>query len=111
MAGLDTDKAFDMGIGYLALGWVGTVCSWFLLMKVGRRRIYNTGLFILAVIMIVIAILDCAPNYINRPSVIWAQSSLMVGFAFLCQIFRPDSYQARLHFLSFANKLPDLVGA
>lgn len=69
-----------MGIGYLALGWVGTICSWFLLLKVGRRRIYNTGLFIMSVIMIVIGILDCAPNYLNRPQVIWAQSSLMVSF-------------------------------
>lgn len=79
MAGLAGDKAFNMGIGYLALGWVGTVSSWFLLVRVGRRRIYNTGLTILAVIMIIIGILDCSPNYINRPAIIWAQSSLMVS--------------------------------
>ncbi|KAL6246847.1 hypothetical protein RBB50_006154 [Rhinocladiella similis] len=86
LAGLEGEKAFDMGIGYLALGWVGTICSWFLLLKVGRRRIYNTGLFIMSVIMIVIGILDCAPNYLNRPQVIWAQSSLMILWNFFFDI-------------------------
>ena len=67
-----------MGVGYLAVGFVGTVLSWPLLLKFGRRRIYNVGLAILSVMMFIIAILDCAPNYENRPGIIWAQSTLMV---------------------------------
>ena len=39
---------------------------------------YNIGLAILSVMMFIIGILDCAPNYENRPAVIWAQSSIMV---------------------------------
>jgi MFS transporter, SP family, general alpha glucoside:H+ symporter len=78
VAGLPTDKAFDMGVGFLAVGFLGTICSWFLLVHIGRRAIYNYGLTLLAVLQIIIGILDCSPNYINRPSVIWAQSSLMV---------------------------------
>mgnify|MGYP003662895801 CR=1 FL=1 len=78
MAGLPGNKAFDMGVGYLAVGFCGTVASWFLINKVGRRRIYCCGLATLAVMMFLIAILDCAPNYENRPGVIWAQSTIMV---------------------------------
>ncbi|KAG4415943.1 hypothetical protein IFR04_010893 [Cadophora malorum] len=78
LAGLPGSKAFDMGVGYLAVGFCGTVASWFLINKVGRRRIYCCGLATLAVMMFLIAILDCAPNYENRPGVIWAQSTIMV---------------------------------
>jgi len=78
VAGLPTDKAFDMSCGYLSVGFVGTVCSWFLLNKVGRRRIYNCGIAMLTVMMFLIAFLDCAPNYSSRPPIIWAQATLMV---------------------------------
>jgi SP family general alpha glucoside:H+ symporter-like MFS transporter len=67
-----------MSCGYLAIGFVGTVSSWFLLNKVGRRRIYNCGLATLTVMMFLIALLDCAPHYSERPAVIWAQSSFML---------------------------------
>jgi len=82
VAGLPTDKAFDMGVGFLALGFLGTCLSWILLIYVGRRKIYNIGLAFLAIIQFIIGILDCAPNYTNRPSVIWAQSVLMLIWNF-----------------------------
>lgn len=78
VAGLPGSKAFDMGVGFLAVGFVGTCLSWILLLKVGRRRIYNTGLVTLAVLQFVIGIMDCAPNYSQHPGIIWAQSTLMV---------------------------------
>ncbi|TVY19948.1 Maltose permease MAL31 [Lachnellula arida] len=78
LAGLPGSKAFDMSVGYLAVGFVGTCLSWVLLSYMGRRRMYNIGLAILSVMMFIIAILDCAPNYKNRPGVIWAQSTIMV---------------------------------
>ncbi len=67
-----------MSVGYLAVGFVGTIASWYLINVVGRRRIYNCGLATLAALMLLIAILDCAPNYSSRPGVIWAQSTIMV---------------------------------
>jgi SP family general alpha glucoside:H+ symporter-like MFS transporter len=80
VAGLDSDNAFNMSVGYLGLGWVCTCVSWILISKYGRRRIYNIGLAFLTLIMFLIGILDCAPNYVNRPGIIWAQSTLMVYF-------------------------------
>ncbi|KAK5046598.1 hypothetical protein LTR84_007359 [Exophiala bonariae] len=120
LAGLAGDKAFNMGIGYLALGWVGTVSSWFLLVRYGRRRIYNTGLAILATIMIIVGILDCAPNYINRPAIIWAQSSLMILWNFFFDIsIGPVAYvlfcevsatRVRSRTIAFATAVQATVG-
>ena len=81
VAGLTDTKAFNMSVAYLAFGWVCTCLSWILISKYGRRRIYNIGLAVLAVIMFLIGILDCVPNYEDRPAVIWAQSTLMVLFS------------------------------
>ncbi|KAK5116998.1 hypothetical protein LTR62_006719 [Meristemomyces frigidus] len=82
LAGLATDKAFDLSIGFLALGFVGTIFSWVLLVRFGRRIIYNVGLAILVALLLLIGILDCVPNYANRPKVIWAQSALMLVWNF-----------------------------
>ncbi|OTB04850.1 hypothetical protein M426DRAFT_73208 [Hypoxylon sp. CI-4A] len=75
-AGLPTEDAFNMGIGFLAVGWVCTVISWFLISRIGRRRIFNVGLSVLIVLQLIIGILDSIPG---RPSgVAWAESSLML---------------------------------
>lgn len=79
MAGLTGSKSFDMSVGFLAVGFVGTCLSWIMLSKYGRRRIYNIGLAILTLIMFLIAFLDFAPDYENRPGIIWAQSTLLVS--------------------------------
>ena len=49
-------------------------------MRWGRRSIYNTGLFVLSIIMLVIGILDCVPG---RPDgIVWAQSALLLCWNF-----------------------------
>lgn len=82
LAGLATAHAFAMGVGFLALGFLGTCCSWILLSYFGRRRIYNVGLSALIVLLLIIGILDCAPNYSSRPALAWTQSSLMLLWNF-----------------------------
>ncbi|KAB5547134.1 sugar porter family MFS transporter [Coniochaeta sp. 2T2.1] len=80
LAGLATQDAFYMGIGFLAVGFVATIISWFEIVRFGRRRIYNTGLAFMVGIQILIGILDCVPN---RPSgVKWAESALMLIWNF-----------------------------
>ncbi|KAK2003805.1 sugar porter family MFS transporter [Colletotrichum falcatum] len=79
-AGLPTEKAFDMAIGFLAVGFLGTVISWYFLIHYGRRTIYITGLAALVVLQLLIGILDCVPG---RPKgVAWAESSLMLIWNF-----------------------------
>ncbi|KIH91084.1 Sugar transporter family protein [Sporothrix brasiliensis 5110] len=75
-AGLPDAEAFNMAVGFLAVGFVGTLLSWYAMVHVGRRTIYVCGLAVLAVLQFVIGILDCVPG---RPSgAIWAESVLMI---------------------------------
>ena len=63
-----------------AVGFVGTVLSWPLILLFGRRTIYNTGLLFLIVMQLIIGILDCVPG---RPtSIVWAQSYMMLVWNF-----------------------------
>jgi MFS transporter, SP family, general alpha glucoside:H+ symporter len=78
LAGLPGDQAFNMGVGFLAVGFLGTCVSYVLMLHVGRRRLYNVGLWALAALQLIIGVLDCVPNYTHRSGVIWAQSALMV---------------------------------
>jgi hypothetical protein len=63
-----------------AVGFVGTIGSWFLMLRFGRRPIYVQGLGALIVLQLIIGILDCVPG---RPSgVAWAESTLMLIWNF-----------------------------
>lgn len=83
VAGLPTNEAFNMGVGFIALGFLATVLSWFVLSYAGRRTLYNVGLATLTVIQFLIGGLDCAPNYSNRPGIAWAESVLMMVWYFV----------------------------
>ncbi|KAI9652990.1 MAG: hypothetical protein M1821_007743 [Bathelium mastoideum] len=83
LAGLPTGQAFNMGVGFLAVGFLGTVLSWVLLRHIGRRPIYNSGLTVLAILQVLVGILDCIPGYESKKGVIWAQSSLLVIWNFI----------------------------
>jgi len=82
LAGLDPGNAFDMGVGFLAVGFIGTLFSWLLLLRFGRRHIYNTGLSLLIVLLVIIAIIDCAPGYLQHPAYSWTQASLLLVWNF-----------------------------
>jgi hypothetical protein len=71
-----------MGVGFLAVGFVGTLLSWVLLIWFGRRAIYNFGLACLVVLLLIIAILDCAPHYLSRPALSWTQAALLLVWNF-----------------------------
>ena len=82
LAGLPVREAFNMGVGFLAVGFVGTIFSWVLLLYFGRRAIYNTGLALLVLLLFIIGILDCLPNYKQHHGYSWAQSALMLVWNF-----------------------------
>jgi len=102
LAGLETANAFDLGVGLLADGFVGTCLSWPLIAHAGRRTIYNWGLVILTVLVLLIGILDVVPNYSLTTT--WVQSSLMVVYNFfydltigpLCFVILSETSSAKL---------------
>ncbi|EGC41843.1 maltose permease [Histoplasma capsulatum var. duboisii H88] len=65
-------------ISLLGVGFLGCILSWILLAYFGRRAIYSSGLLGLAAILFIIGILDCVPNYMQRPSIAWVQTSMML---------------------------------
>ncbi|TVY42649.1 Maltose permease [Lachnellula subtilissima] len=86
LAGLDTRQSFDMSVGLLAVGFVGTCIAWCLLSVWGRRRIYNIGLALMTVVMFAIGFLDLAPDYLNKKGDIWAECILMMIWNLLFNI-------------------------
>jgi MFS transporter, SP family, general alpha glucoside:H+ symporter len=53
-AGLDPNNAFSLGVGQSAMGFVGTVASWFLLPHFGRRTLYIWGQVAMLIILCII---------------------------------------------------------
>ncbi|KAK9238970.1 putative MFS transporter [Lipomyces kononenkoae] len=82
-AGLNSSDAFAMGVGNLALGFVGTCISWPLMSYFGRRTIYNWGMILLTIILFIIGFLDFGRGV---SSVIWTQASLLDVWTFIYQM-------------------------
>lgn len=84
-AGLDPSNAFSLGIGQSAMGFVGTVCSWFLMPHFGRRTLYlwgQVGMFI-----VLIAIGGCGiPALVKGGSIGWASGALILILTFVYDI-------------------------
>jgi SP family general alpha glucoside:H+ symporter-like MFS transporter len=81
-SGLNTEGAFDMGMGQYALGAVGTISSWFLMMYVGRRTLYCWGLAILTLLLFIIGGLGVPPLVTNGP-LGWGIGALMLIYTFV----------------------------
>lgn len=109
-----------MSLGFLAVGVLVSILCWFLILNFGRRAIYSYGLYLLTALQLLIGILDCVPNYSDRPSVIWAQASLLliwnffynltigpVGFSILCET---SATRVRGKTIAFATAVQAFVG-
>ncbi|KAI5462783.1 general substrate transporter [Mariannaea sp. PMI_226] len=83
LAGLNASSAFNLGVGLLGVGFVGTVLSWGLLKQFGRRTIYNWGCVILVILLLLVGVLDVVPGYgTTNNAVVWAQCAMMVVYNF-----------------------------
>lgn len=76
-AGLSQSNAFTFSMIQYVLGLVGTVISWSLMARYGRRTIYITGLCVLLVLLVVIGAL----GFVSGTSAQWAVGSLLLVFA------------------------------
>ncbi|KAF3035024.1 hypothetical protein E8E12_005931 [Didymella heteroderae] len=116
LAGLDTDQAFNMGIGFMAVGWVSVLLSWYLMQKFGRRVLFGAGLSLLTVIMFLVGILDCVPSQ----GAVWAKSAMLlvwnsvynwsvgpVAFAIFCEV---SATRVRSKTIAVATAVQALVG-
>lgn len=78
LAGLETWRSFDLGVGVTAAGLSATIISWFIIERIGRRKIFLFGMVILTVILLLIGILDVVPTGAAK----WVQASLTIVYSF-----------------------------
>ncbi|SPO27230.1 probable maltose permease (MalP) [Ustilago trichophora] len=79
-AGLSTINAFNMSMAMYALGAVGTVLSWFLINRVGRRQMYLWGQTAMFSTMLITGILGFVKQ---TEAVSWAVGAMLL----LCTFF------------------------
>ena len=82
-AGFPADRAFSLNLGLPAIGFVGTILSWFLMRHFGRRTLYIWGLAVQLLVLVIIGILGIPPE---RAAFTWATGSLMYVFVFTFDI-------------------------
>lgn len=78
-AGLDTSHAFSMSLGLYALGLVGTICSWFLMSRFGRRTLYLWGQILMALVLFLTAFISLS----DSGGAQWAVAAMMLVYTFV----------------------------
>jgi len=78
-AGMAPSNAYKMNVGGTALAFLGTVLSWFLISRFGRRTIYLSGVGILTVVLIIVGIVAASSSH--GPA-LWVQAGFTVFWLF-----------------------------
>jgi len=80
-AGLNTSYAFDLSWCQYALGAIGTILSWFLMPRFGRRTLYVWGQGILVCLLLIIGFCGIPAKQDNSGAK-WAIGSMLLIFTF-----------------------------
>ena len=79
LAGLNTSKSFDLGVGVTACGLAGNLLSWVVVNGYGRRKVFVQGMFALTGLLLLIGIMDVVPTAAAK----WVQAACTVIYAFV----------------------------
>jgi SP family general alpha glucoside:H+ symporter-like MFS transporter len=79
-AGLGSSQAFSLSLGLYAIGFCGTVLSWFLMKFVGRRTLYVYGLLFIFIDLIITGSLGAAKTTTGTE---WGIGALLLVQTFL----------------------------
>jgi SP family general alpha glucoside:H+ symporter-like MFS transporter len=80
-AGLSTTYAFDMAMAQYGLGAIGTIGSWFMMMRFGRRDLYLGGLMVQFGILMITGFLALAPE--SNKGASWAIGGTLIAYTFV----------------------------
>jgi SP family general alpha glucoside:H+ symporter-like MFS transporter len=78
-AGLSETRSFDMTLAQYAVGAAGTIVSWFLMSRFGRRTLYLYGMLGLFCLLMIIGFTSLASH--TNPAANWAIGSMLLVFA------------------------------
>ncbi|RSL85679.1 hypothetical protein CEP52_016062 [Fusarium oligoseptatum] len=73
-AGLDSETSYNLNLGGTGMAFCGTIASWFLMRRVGRRRLYLAGMSGMSLWLFIIGCLAIDKN--PAVAVKWVQSIL-----------------------------------
>lgn len=76
---MDASNSFSLSMAQYALGMVGTAGSWFLMSRVGRRKIHFYGLSTQLLILIVVGSLGFSTSNAS----VWAIGAMLILFTFV----------------------------
>lgn len=79
-AGVSVQASFTLAVGMYALAILGGVISWFLLPRVGRRRLYLTGSMVSFFVLITAGVIGACPS---STATSWATAGLLVLLTFV----------------------------
>ncbi|KAG2414774.1 hypothetical protein HFD88_005962 [Aspergillus terreus] len=79
-AGMNNNRAFQLGVGCTAVALVGTALSWWLITYFGRRTLYVWGQGILSTFLFIIAIINSTSHTTDAQ---WAQASFCFLWLFV----------------------------
>ena len=79
-AGISTSASYSIAVGGTAIAFIGTVSSWFLLSKFGRRTLYVAGMAADCLLLLIIGILASAST---ASGVKWGQAALCLCWLFV----------------------------
>jgi MFS transporter, SP family, general alpha glucoside:H+ symporter len=76
---MDASNSFSLSMAQYALGLVGTLGSWFLMARVGRRKIHFYGLCSQLTLLIIVGSL----HFSGTNASVWAIGALLILFTFV----------------------------
>lgn len=79
-AGISTDKSYGIAVGGTGVAFVGTVFSWFLLSRFGRRTLYLGGMITDCLLLLIVGILASASKESGSK---WGQAALCLLWLFV----------------------------
>ncbi|OJJ46825.1 hypothetical protein ASPZODRAFT_131715 [Penicilliopsis zonata CBS 506.65] len=82
--GFTSVQSFDFGLGTNAIGWMGTVCSWFVMQYFGRRTLYITGLAVMFSALMIIGFMGIPSS--SSAGISYASAAMMIIFVFTYDI-------------------------
>ena len=80
-AGLGTSDAFSLSLGQYALGAVGTLLSWILMGKYGRRTLYIAGQTAMVLLLLIVGFLGIAPA--GNTGAQWGIGAMILVYTFV----------------------------
>lgn len=81
-AGMSVENSYKLALGKDAGAFVGTVGSWYMITKAGRRTIFLWGMSVLCIGQFLIGVMSAVADRTGASGAKWAQAALLLAWVF-----------------------------